>query len=542
MTSCQAKTYMWQTGWREQLWSDIEEGVQWDIVIIGGGITGAGILREASRIGLKVLLVEQGDFASGTSSRSSKLVHGGLRYLKTGQWRLTLESVRERERLLRESGGLVSPQGFVTAIFKGRKPSWWTMKLGLIIYDLMARRRSFRGLAPAALEMLVPRLRQKGLRGALAYPDAQTDDVRLTLRVIEEAQADGGHAINYVQATELQLDKGVVCGVRVRDRLSGSDYRLNARLVINAAGAWCDRLRMQVGGETRLRPLRGSHLVFDYADLPCAQAVGFFHPKDGRPVFAVPWDGRVLLGTTDLDHEDDLDSEPRCTQAEADYLVEGARFMFPALSLSVEDAVASYAGVRPVIGSGNSVKPSDESREHGLWQEKGLLSITGGKLTTFRTTALEVLAAARRQLPGMPTCNPDALILAPITVPPKPAGMEAFAFHRLYARYGQQADRILSEASDKELERIPTTDYLWAELSWAAKHEAVMHLQDLMLRRTRLGLLLRDGGQGLLDQVRERCQPLLGWDDARWESEAQDYCLQWQRNYAPPGPRRVAND
>ncbi len=523
---------MWEKTWRESLWASIPEE-EWDIVIVGGGITGAGILREASRVGLKVLLVEQGDFASGTSSRSSKLVHGGLRYLKTGQWRLTLESVRERERLMRESGGLVTLQGFVTAVISGQKPNWWMMKFGLWLYDLMARKRRFKTLSPAQVSMIAPRIREEGLRGAFWYPDAQTDDARLTLRVIQEAQADGGQAVNYARATELVFNDGTVRGLLVNDRLTGDVHRINSKLVINAAGAWCDRLRMQVGGVTTLRPLRGSHLVFDYADLPCALAVSFFHPGDGRPVFAVPWEGSVVLGTTDLDHDGDLDTEPRCSLEEAEYLLDAINFMFPQRKLGLEHVLASYAGVRPVIGSGENVDPSSESREHALWLEKGLLSITGGKLTTFRTTALEVLGAASELLPELKRLDANARILAEVN-PTVHTELSSQAVKRLYGRYGQYASQMLATASGDELKPVLNTPFLWLELRWAAEHEAVMHLQDLMLRRTRLGFVLGDGGLGLMDKVRTHCQPVLAWDDRQWELEENEYRRQWHANYAPP--------
>lgn len=530
---------MWKPGWREALWTEIEQTAEYDLLIIGGGITGAGILREASRVGLKALLVEQGDFASGTSSRSSKLVHGGLRYLKTGQWRLTLESVRERQKLLRESGGLVTEQGFVTAMFADRKPNWWVIKLGMLIYDIMARQRRFKTLSPAALQWRVPRLRSHALRGAFWHPDAQTDDARLTLRVLAEALVAGGRALNYARASELLFADSQVCGVRVQNRETGASLNIRARLVINAAGAWCDRLRAQVGGEMRLRPLRGSHLVFDFADLPCAEAIAFFHPDDGRAVFIVPWEDRVLLGTTDLDHKTDLDMEPRCTEEEADYLIRAAVFLFPGLPLRVSQAVASYAGVRPVVSSGNGVKPSDESREHALWQEKGLLSITGGKLTTFRTTALEVLNAARQQLGEFPMQPTSTEILTPVDIPEGHKGLSPAMVRRLYGRYGQAADTLLAQAQTEQLKPIANTSYLWAELAWAAGNEAVEHLGDLLLRRCRLGFLLPDGGVSLLPEIRALCQPVLGWDDARWETEARDYRREWQRFYAPPGREAV---
>lgn len=528
---------MWEQNWREQLWAALPEE-KWDIIIVGGGISGAGILREASRVGLKVLLVEQADFASGTSSRSSKLVHGGLRYLKTGDWRLTLESVRERERLMRESSGLVTLQGFITASYKGIKPSLWMMKAGLFAYDLMARKRRFRSLSPSDVQYLAPRIREDGLEGGFWYPDAQTDDARLTLRVIQEALTDGGNAINYAQASELLFEGGRVSGVRIVDRITGNAFEARASLVINAAGAWCDRLRMQVGGKVRIRPLRGSHLVFDYADLPCAQAVSFFHPGDKRPVFAVPWEGRVIVGTTDLDHDSDLDKEPRCTAEEEKYLLDAINYLFPRNRLTPAQVIASYAGVRPVIASGENVDPSEESREHALWIEKGLLSVTGGKLTTYRTTALEVLEAAADQLPALQRLNPDAPILAPVETQ-RHSRLAAHAIRRLTGRYGVAVHHMLNEAEACELESVPDTPYYWLELRWAAQHEAVMHLQDLMLRRTRLGFVLDDGGMQLMPEIRKLCQPVLGWDDARWDLEVNDYRRQWQSNYSPPSTSRL---
>lgn len=522
---------MWQPGWREQWLGELSQ--EWDILVIGGGISGAGILREAAAAGLKALLMEQGDFASGTSSKSSKLVHGGLRYLKTGQWRLTLESVRERERLVRESAGLVRPLGFILPIYRDRKPGWWVMKAGLWLYDLMARKRRFYSLKPDALRMVAPHLREDQVRGAFCYPDAQTDDARLTVRVLSEALARGARAINYLRANELLIENDRVMGVRVQDRAGSGSHEVRAKLVINVAGAWCDRLRMQVGGHEKLRPLRGSHLVFDYRDVPAAQAISLFHPRDNRPVFLVPWEGKVLVGTTDLDHRAELDTEPHCTGEEASYLLEALRFLMPNRPISLDMAIGAWAGTRPVISSGTNVDPSKESREHALWEEKGLLTVTGGKLTTYRTTALQVLQAARKFLPQFPEINGDARILDEVSAKPHP-GLSEAQQARLYARYGNAASRLLAEAVPAQLSSIPDTPYLWAELAWSAKHEAVLHLQDLLLRRLRIGLLVRNGGAALLPRVRELCQPALGWDDARWQQEERDYLLRWRDFYAPP--------
>lgn len=523
---------MWEQGWRERWLGELDQN--WDLLIIGGGICGAGILREAARAGIKALLIEQNDFASGTSSKSSKLVHGGLRYLKTGEWRLTLESVREREKLLRESSGLVRMQGFITAIYRDRGPGWWLMKIGLWVYDFMARKRRFYGLDPQAMNMLAPRLREKNLVGAFWYPDAQTDDARLTLRVLAEALARGARALNYVRATELIIENDRVVGARAQDRAGSGVHEIRARLVINAAGAWCDHLRLQVGGEAKLRPLRGSHLIFDYADVPAAQAITLFHPDDGRPVFVVPWEGKVLVGTTDLDHATGLDTEPHCTKEEAEYLLRALKYLMPGREPRLEQAISAWAGVRPVISSGMNVAPSKESREHALWDEKGLLTVTGGKLTTYRTTALQVLAAAREKLPDLPQGTTDSRILDEVR-PNLHPGLTQTQVQRLYGRYGAEAEKLLAEISAEELQPIEGTPYLWAELVWSARHEAVVHLQDLLLRRLRIGLLLRDGGASQLPRVRQLCQPIFAWDDVRWQREERDYLSVWRAHYAPPG-------
>ena len=520
--------------WRERLWAELSR--PWDLIIVGGGIMGAGILREACRSDIRVLLLEQGDFASGTSSRSSKLVHGGLRYLKTGQWHLTLESVRERESLLREGAGLVEPLGFVLTVYDGQRPAGWMLRAGLYAYDLMARRRQHRALDMNELRLAAPHVREAGLRGGFLYPDAQTDDARLTLRVIQESLGASrkAAAINYMRADGLLRENGAVTGVRVLDRISGRTGEVRASAVINASGSWADQLRGELGAARKLRPLRGSHLVFPYHRVPVARAVSLFHPRDRRPVFVFPWEGAVILGTTDLDHAESLDVEPRISEAEVTYLMEALRFQFPSLDVRAEEAVSSYCGVRPVIAGGHA-DPSKESREFGLWEEDGLLTVTGGKLTTFRVTALQVLREARKRLPALSDLRDDRRILDPLPPPTAPASLDAACVRRLYGRYGAMADRMLRESPADTLTQAGGSVYLWAELRWAAAHEAVMHLQDLMLRRTRIGLVLPKGSIPLLPRVRELCQRELGWDDARWSAEEADYRDVWRRCYSPPG-------
>ena len=522
---------MWKHSERELLPGLLAQ--DWDIVIVGGGITGAGILLEASRRGLHALLVEQRDFAWGTSSRSSKLVHGGLRYIKEGKLKLTRDSVRERENLMREAPGLVDPQPFAFASYKKRKPGRWAFSLGLAIYDRMAKRGERHWYAGNEFLMLAPNVGREGLQGGLCYTDAKTDDARLVLRVLQEAVAAGGHAVNYLAAQELDRHEGKVGGLVLRDGVTDVQYRVRAKVVINATGAWADSLRLAGNKGHKLRPLRGSHLILPAWKLPLAQAVSFMHPRDGRPVFAFPWEGATLVGTTDVDHREDLKREAAITAEEAHYLMQALRHQFPQTAFDASDVISSYAGVRPVIDTGKS-DPSKEGRDHAVWMEDGLLTVTGGKLTTFRLIALDALKHAAARLPKWK----HQLDLRPVFrefVLPRSQRLTATQHARLAGRLGINAQSMIAQAKDHELQTIDGTETLWAELRWAARHEAVHHLDDLLLRRTRLGLLLAQGGAAILPRVRELCQAELAWDDARWEREEADYRTLWNKHYAPPG-------
>ena len=309
---------MWQKNWREQVWLQLDN--KWDMIVVGGGITGAGILLEAVRAGYQVLLVEAQDFAAGTSSRSSKLVHGGFRYLANGQFKLTYESVRERERLLRDGLGLVNPLDILMLNLPGNKVPAWELGLGLGMYSLMAGKWAYRRLNRERLGELCPMLNRPDLRGAFQYYDANTDDARLTLRVIREAVACGGVALNYAKAAGLLRDsKGRVCGILLEDQAGeGRTAEVRSDLVVSATGARADELRSKLGGAARLRPLQGSHLVFPYERLPVRQSVSVFHPRDGRPVFTLPWENVTLVGTTDVDIGREFPDSPAITEQEID--------------------------------------------------------------------------------------------------------------------------------------------------------------------------------------------------------------------------------
>src|SRR5574341_936985 len=526
---------MWTQGWRDRLWSEIDR--PWDLIVVGGGITGAGILREAVRAGLRTLLVEAHDFASGTSSRSSKLVHGGLRYLKNGEIKLTFESVRERERLLKEGRGLIIQLGFLLPNFARDRPPAWVFGIGLTIYDLLAMQWSHRRYDAMDMRELCPLLNEAGLLGGYRYFDAQTDDARLVLRVIREAVRAGGAALNYARVEtllrslrSLRSQNGQVRGIALRDQVTGRTAEIHASIVINATGAWADGLRAQVGRGRRLRLLRGSHLFVPSHRLPLRRAVSFLHPADRRPVFAVPWEGVILFGTTDVDHAAPLEADTAIAASEDEYLLDALRHAFPSLELGPQDVLATLSGVRPVVDTGQA-NPSKESREHVIWNESGLLTVTGGKLTTFRLMAHDALEAVRARLPGHPRLDARQRMLAE----PPASGLLAFLDPatrlRLLGRYGADMPDLIAAVAPGDLEPIGGSVALWAELRWAARAEGVVHLDDLLLRRLRLGLLLPQGGLAHMDRIRAIAQPELGWDDEQWEREAAAYADLWRRFY-----------
>jgi glycerol-3-phosphate dehydrogenase len=523
----------WTKGWRDQVWSQLDQ--EWDVLIIGGGITGAGILRECVLAGLQVLLIDADDFASGTSSRSSKLVHGGLRYLKNAQIKVTLESVREREYLLRQGRGLINRLGFLYACLPDDHTPGWVFGAGLTIYDIMARQWSHRSYDADDLRELCPPLTIQGLRGGYRYFDANTDDARLVLRLLSESVARGGLALNYARADSLIRSRdGRVWGAVLQDTSGESERNkeVRARVVINATGAWADNLRGQVGQKPRLRPIRGSHLVFSCNRLPLTRAVTFLHPSSGLPVFAIPWEGAVVFGTTDCDHRTDLVTDPTISEDEEEYLLSGIQHVFPFLELTPADVLATYSGLRPVINTGKA-DPSKESREHAIWEENGLLTVSGGKLTTFRIMARDALNAVRRHLRVI-GFDSEAPVLE--AIPPEadalfgPAKLTPAQRLRLLARYGTGAVPLFS-APAADLTPVFGTQYLWAELRQAARAEGVIHLDDLLLRRVRLGLLAPNGGLDQIERIRSLVQAELGWDDTRWQAEVDSYAQLWRASY-----------
>ena len=527
----------------------------WDMLIIGGGITGAGIAREAARRGLAVLLIEQKDFAWGTSSRSSKMVHGGLRYIASGDYKTTLLSVRERERMLSEASGLVNEMHYVMPHYKGKFPPPWIFNTLLRIYDGLAGKRYSKYFKKDAFLQLNPHIKQEKFLGASQFSDAVTDDSRLVMRVLDEAIHDGAQAINYLKAESLITnEQGLVTAATLKDTSSednGQSYNVYAKVVVSATGAWADTLRMQASKQTeqsfhkQIRPSRGSHLVISQERLPLQRAYTFLHPVDKRAVFVFPWENRTVLGTTDLDHPPLDDNEVGITNEEVDYLLAATNDLFDDVDLSRKDIISSWAGVRPLIsdgGDGKRVSPSKEKRDHSVWLDNNLVTVSGGKLTTFRLIALDVLKVCQKVLELDESATQDNVSYSSQVFSNQPPTNPKFSTltpllqQRLKGFYGLQLDALLALAHDDDLAYVTDSNTIWAEIRFAAHYEQVIHLDDLLLRRTRLGLILPHGAMTPLISARLKqiCQQELGWDEQKWQQEVERYTQLWQRYYHLP--------
>lgn len=500
-----------------------------DIAIIGGGITGAGIARDAALRGLAVALIEKGDFASGTSGRSSRLVHGGLRYLRHRQISLVREALRERGLLLRLAPHLVHPIPFVLPVYRDTRPGPLVLRAGLTGYELLAgtlRIGRHRALSRKALLDEEPALRGEGLRSGLRYFDAITNDARLTLSVIQSAVREGAAALNYVEAVGLEQSGGRVTGVHYSDVTGGGAGMIRAQAVISAAGPWTDRVRALAGGAAVLRPTKGIHIVVPESRLATNAVVAF--RADGRDVFAIPHGRYTYIGTTDTDYRADP-AAAAADRADVDYLLAAANATFHG-DLSEADVVATWAGVRPLMREEGA--PSDVPRDYDILDgPPGLYTICGGKLTTFRSMAEHLLdhvieregghfkrtgrcRTGREPLPGGATTDfrryrgeaVGALITAWGIAPEMAA--------RLVDVYGADHVRVLGHAAHEpeSLEPLsPGATVSEAEAVYAVREEMAMTLEDFLHRRCDLMLFRDDAGRELARGAARVMARELGW-------------------------------
>jgi glycerol-3-phosphate dehydrogenase len=515
------------------------ETEEFDVVVVGGGITGAGCAFDAATRGYSVALVEKRDFAAGTSSRSSKLVHGGLRYLQNFDLGLVREALLERQLMVTLAPHLVHPLKLVVPAFDGARPDR-LIGAGLNLYDVMSRGRRRRGefaeswspdrhrvIDGPEVRELLPALASRNPTSGYLFYDCQTDDVRLVLTVLAEAERFGAVMANRVEVTEL-----VDGGVAAVDTETGEPLRIRAANVINATGVWADRLRP---GELRdeadiphIRPSRGTHVTLAHETLPL-NAGAIVPAGGGRTIFALPWLGRTLLGTTDNDYEGELDfisPDP----ADIDYILDAVNVFFDT-SLTPEDLTGAYAGVRPLISSGDPKKSVDISRKAELYETSSMITITGGKLTTWRRMAkMAVDRLVERDTRDAP-CRTHEIPLGQAVDPadlPRVEGVPDAAYAALAGRYGYGARAVLAIASERGELAQPVVEGLpdlLAEAVLAARHEQARSLGDVLLRRTRLGLLAaRDvADPGAARRVASALAPELGWDEGRIAAEVERF-------------------
>jgi glycerol-3-phosphate dehydrogenase len=533
-----------------------------DLLIVGGGITGAAVLRDAASRGLRALLVERDDFAAGTSSRSSKMIHGGFRYIAEGQLAVTREACRERDRLLRLDPHLVQPLPFLFPSFEGGKYPLWQVRAGLLAYSALAsfrRTARFRILGREEVASWCPALRREGLRGAGLYTDGQTDDARLVLETLRSARrlgsGAGAHrvdAVNHAEVVEfLRGDGGRLTGARVADRLDGRSRAVGARAVVNAAGPAVERVRGLDRPVERpeLRPAKGVHLALSVERIPSLGAVTF-EAEDGRTLFLAPWGEVALLGTTDA-WSDEIDV-PRVTIEEVHYLLDAANAAFPGAGLNTNDIRAVFAGVRPLAGASDAERPpSSVSREHRLWEDaSGLISAVGGKLTTHRAMGEELVDRALARLPredrrragrsrtfDLPLREEAVDVAALAAALRARFALDAPVADQLARVCGAEAEGLLASTPPEEHRPIGGSRHCAAELRFAWRHECAASLCDLLERRTRVAL--RAVGQGLpeLPRLAAVAAEEAGWDEARRSEEQARYAASVRRHYQIADPR-----
>jgi glycerol-3-phosphate dehydrogenase len=504
---------------------------EFDLLVVGGGITGCGIARDAALRGLRVALVEKDDFASGTSSRSSRLIHGGLRYLEHGFLHLVFEASSERRRLLRLAPHLVRPLEFLWPVYAGARVPQWKLAAGLTLYDALALFRNVgthRRLSARQIAAREPDLKRDGLVGGARYFDAATDDARLTLANAVGAREAGAVVVNHARVVTLLMDGTTACGARIDDVLGGESIDVRARVVVNATGPWSDELRRlgdapRAANRAGVRGSKGVHVSVARDRIGNHGALTLLAPNDGRVMFVLPSGRQTIIGTTDS-FTDAPPDEVRASERDLAYLLNAANAFFPAAHLTREDVVSAWAGIRPLIaGNAEQADPGNASREHAIAEsDEGVVSITGGKLTTYRIMAAEVVDVAAGRLGQRTTRRPPTRTVA------LPGGDLAYIDEAIAAAERATADAELAAhlvrafgsrwpvaaaaiAAPGGGERIAGSVYTVGEMRYVAQHELAYTLSDILLRRTHLGFETRDHGVDSAERVANAVAGILGW-------------------------------
>jgi glycerol-3-phosphate dehydrogenase len=511
------------------------ESARFDLLVIGGGITGCGIARDAALRGLTVALVEKDDFASGTSSRSSRLIHGGVRYLEHGHLRLVFESSAERRRLLRLAPHLVRPLAFTWPVYTGARVPRWKLSAGLMLYDALAMFRNVgrhRQLSRRAVLDAEPSLRPEGLVGGARYFDAATDDARLTLANAVSAAEAGAIVVNHARAVSYVTSGGRATGATIVDALTGQQRAVTATAIVRAFGPWAGAVRGS----------KGAHIAVPRERIGNRAALTLLSPVDGRVLFTLPAGPQAIVGTTDS-YTSSSPDEVRASREDVQYLIAAANRFFPAAELTERDVVSAWAGVRPLVPSVGDT-PRAASREHAITTDaEGVISIGGGKLTTYRVMAADVVAAVLSRL-GRPTrTNRTKSIALPggdivsldatIADAARATGDPALAAH-LSKSYGSRWRSVWREISNDDgmgvvVDGLP---YTVGEFRYCAQAEMACTLGDLLIRRTHLAFETRDHGVSVAERVASAVAPVLGWDDDARRRAGVDYAAEVERVFS----------
>ncbi len=510
---------------------------EFDLLIVGGGITGAAVARDAAMRGFHIALVEKDDFGNGTSSRSTRLIHGGFRYLEYGEFKLVFDACSERRLMRKIAPRLVRPLAFLYPLYRGQKPAPWKLRVGMTMYDGLSLFRNVqrhRWLHPPEVQRREPLVAGRGLLGAARYYDAQVNDARLTLTTVKAAHLHGAVVVNHARVTGLMKAGGRIVGAHVVDQVGGREIEVRARIVVNATGIWTDSVRELDERDARpmIRPTKGIHLLIPRARLNSQHAV-IFGVHDGRHVFLIPWGNFALIGTTDTDYQGDLDN-PAATLDDVEYLLEAVQYTFPGVQIKHDDIISTFAGLRPLVSAPGS--PSALSRKHVIMENKsGLVTITGGKLTIQRlmgehlTDYVEKRLAQEFGVHAQSECRTkEPLEGAQIERVPVSSVDEPVSKH-LAEAYGDNAAWVLAYAEENPAlgkRFAPELPYLMAEPLYAVQHEMALTLCDVLIRRTHIIYEAWNGGLERSRAVAGLMAPCLSWDEAEIERQVADYAAQ----------------
>lgn len=519
-----------------------------DILVIGGGITGIGVCQDAASRGMKAALIDKGDYAIGTSSRSSKLIHGGLRYLAQGDFRVTYESCAERALLQELAPHLVRPMSFLIPVYR------WGHGLqvfaGLWLYDIVSmvkNSRFHKRVNAKKASQIAPMIQTEGLHFGYLYHDCQTNDARLVMEVAKSAASYQAVLCNYLESVDLIKENNVIVGAKARDLITDKEITIRAKQVVNATGVWMDKM-CQVDdpkSNSKVRPAKGVHITIARSRIPTEQALLFeSSANDGRSLFFIPWYEGIIIGTTDTDYKGSIEA-PVASAEDIKYIVDSTNRLFPSAKLTNDDILSSYAGLRPLIDEGGK-STKDISREHRIFEsESGLISIAGGKLTTYRLMANQLMSHVLKSMKTRnliqeikPTVS-DKIFLSGFTskdsvfkvqedIKQKAAKLgldQQVAFH-LVEDYGLNAEEVLNivkENSALAARIVPDLPFIQAEVLYSVRFEQTTRLDDFLVRRTRIAFFTHDQGASAASSVAKLMAAELNWPQDKQQTEIERY-------------------